>query len=176
MLHVDIPTLPEIRALIAMRSDACVSIYVRTTPQSQHMTARRIAFGNQTKAALEQLDTMGFDKRRLAALAAELAALGEDNAFWRLQAHSLAILATPDSMRTFRLATAITDTTEVSDRFHLKPCCRPLLSRRPLSCSPCRRALCDWSRYSPISRLPWFVFPIFRRVPPVRSNGLRSTT
>lgn len=117
MLHVDIPTLPEIRALTAMRSDACVSIYVPTTLQSQHMTASRIAFGNQTKAALEQLDTVGFDKRRLAALAAELAALGEDDAFWRLQAHSLAILATPDSMRTFRLATAITDATEVSDRF-----------------------------------------------------------
>lgn len=126
MLHVDIPTLPEIRALIAMRSDACVSIYVPTTPQSRHMTASRIAFGNQTKAALEQLDTVGFDKRRLAALAAELAALGEDDAFWRLQAHSLAILATPDSMRTFRLATAITDTTEVSDRFHLKPLLRAI--------------------------------------------------
>ena len=33
MLHVDIPTLPEIRALIAARADACVSIYVPTTPE-----------------------------------------------------------------------------------------------------------------------------------------------
>ena len=126
MLHVDIPTLPEIRALIAVRADACVSIYVPTTPEPQHLAASRIAFGNQTKTALEQLETTGFDKRRRAELAAELAALGEDDAFWRFQARSVAILATPDSMRTFRLATAITDTTVVSDRFHLKPLLRSI--------------------------------------------------
>jgi hypothetical protein len=124
MLYVDIPTLPEIRALIAIRADACVSIYVATTPQSQHVSASRIAFGNQAKAALAQLEAAGFDKRRQAALAAELAALGEDDAFWRLQAHSLAVLATPDSVRTFRLATHITDMVEVSDRLHLRPLLR----------------------------------------------------
>jgi len=126
MLHVDIPTLPEIRALIAMRADACVSIHVSTTPQTQHVNASRIAFGNLAKTALHQLDSAGFDKRRRAALADELAALGEDDEFWRLQAHSLAVLATPDSVRTFRLATAITDIVEVSDRFHLKPLLRAI--------------------------------------------------
>lgn len=126
MLYVDIPTLPEFRALVAIRADACVSIYVSTTPQTQHVTASRIAFGNLTKAALEQLDAAGFDKRRRALLEAELTALGEDDAFWRLQAQSLAVLATPDSVRTFRLATAITDIAEVSDRFHLKPLLRAI--------------------------------------------------
>ena len=110
----------------ATRADACVSIYVSTTPQTQHVTASRIAFGNHTKAALAQLDAAGFDKRRRALLEAELAALGEDDAFWRLQAHSLAVLATPDSVRTFRLATAIADRGEVSDRFHLKPLLRAI--------------------------------------------------
>jgi len=126
MLHVDIPTLPEIRSLIGLRADACVSIYLSTTPHTQHVTASRIAFGNLTKTALEQLDATGFDKRRRARLEAELAALGEDDAFWRLQAHSLAVLATPDTIRTFRLATAMTDTVEVSDRFHLKPLLRAI--------------------------------------------------
>lgn len=126
MLHVDIPTLPEIRALIGQRRDACVSIYLSTTPQTQHVTASRIAFGNLSKAALEQLDAVGFDKRRRALLEDELAALGEDEAFWRFQAHSLAVLATPDTIRTFRLATAITDMVEVSDRFHLKPLLRAI--------------------------------------------------
>lgn len=90
------------------------------------MTASRIAFGNLTKTALGQLDATGFDKRRRALLEAELSSLAEDDAFWRRQAHSLAVLATPDSVRTFRLATAITDTVEVSDRFHLKPLLRAL--------------------------------------------------
>jgi hypothetical protein len=126
MLHVDIPTLPEIRALITARAEASVSIYVSTTPHTQDVKASRIAFGNLTKEALGQLDAVGFDKRRRALLETELAALGEDDEFWRLQAHSLAVLATPDSVRTFRLATAITDTVEVSDRFHFKPLLRAI--------------------------------------------------
>ena len=126
MLHVDIPTLPEIRALITARADACVSIYLSTAPETQHVTANRIAFGNLAKAAQQQLESAGFDKHRQAALAAELAALGEDDSFWRLQAHSLAVLATPDSVRTFRLATAVTDMAEVSDRFHLTPLLRAI--------------------------------------------------
>jgi hypothetical protein len=36
------------------------------------------------------------------------------------------VLATPDSLRTFRLATTITDMVEVSDRFHLKPLFRAM--------------------------------------------------
>jgi hypothetical protein len=127
MLYVDIPTLPEIRALIATRADACVSIYVSTTPHTQQVAASRIAFSNLAKSALEQLEASGFDKRRRALLEADLTSVGEDDAFWRLQANSLAVLATPDSVRTFRLATAVTDRAEVSDRFHLKPLLRAIV-------------------------------------------------
>lgn len=126
MLYVDIPTLPEIRALHAARADACVSIYLATTPLTQDVKASRIAFGNHIRTALAQLEVSGLDKRRRALLEAELGALREDDAFWRLQAHSLAVLATPDSVRTFRLATAVADTVEVSDRFHLKPLLRAI--------------------------------------------------
>ncbi len=124
MLYVDIPTPPEIRSLISLRADACVSIYLSTTAQTQHVKASRIAFGNLVGAALKQLEEAGLDKRRSALLAAELAGLEDDDAFWRLQANSLAVLATPDTVRTFRLATAVTDRVEVSDRFHLKPLLR----------------------------------------------------
>ncbi len=126
MLYVDIPTRPEIRALIETRADACVSIYLPTTPQTQHIGGSRIAFGNLTRTALEQLDAADFDKRRRAALEEVLDALGEDDEFWRTQANSLAVLATPDSLRTFRLATAVTEMVEVSDRFHLKPLLRAM--------------------------------------------------
>jgi hypothetical protein len=126
MLHVDIPTLAEIRALHQTRADACVSIYVSTTPQTQNIKASRIAFQNLTQAALRQLDAAAFDKRRKAQLEAEIAALAADDAFWSFQAHSLAVLATPDSMHTFRLATAISDKVEVADRFHIKPLLRAI--------------------------------------------------
>lgn len=126
MLYVDVPTRPEIHTLIETRADACVSIYLPTTPQTQHVDGSRIAFGNLTRTALEQLDAAGFDKRRRAALQDGLEALGEDDEFWRTQAHSLAVLVTPDSLRTFRLATEVTETVEVSDRFHLKPLLRAM--------------------------------------------------
>jgi hypothetical protein len=126
MLYVDIPTQPEIRALFEARADACVSIYLATTPETQNVTLSRISFGNLTRTALKQLDAAGFDKRRRAALEEQLLALDEDDQFWRLQANSLAVLATPDSLRTFRLATEVTETVEVSDRFHLKPLIRAM--------------------------------------------------
>jgi hypothetical protein len=126
MLHVDIPTLAGIRALHRARAGACVSIYVSTTPQTQNVKASRIAFRNLSKAAVEQLEAAGFDKHRRSLFEAEFAALGADDVFWSLQARSLAVLATADSVRTFRLAAPITDSIEVSDRFHLKPLLRAI--------------------------------------------------
>jgi hypothetical protein len=126
MLYVDIPTRPEILSLIRSRADACVSIYLPTTPETEQLTQSRIAFGNHMRSALDQLDAAGFDKRRKALLAEKLDALDSDVEFWRLQANSLAILLTPDSLRTYRLATSLTARVEVSDRFYLKPLTRAM--------------------------------------------------
>lgn len=124
MLYVDIPTRSEIAALNGTRNDTCVSIYLQTTPLTQEIGASRIELGNLARQAREQLEAAGFDKRRLAALQEQIDAVAEDDEFWRLQANSLAILATPDSLRTFRLANQLTPMVEVSDRFHLKPLLR----------------------------------------------------
>ena len=124
MLHVDLPALPEFRSLTRERADVCVSIYLPTTPLTQDVEASRIAFGNLVKVAHDQLVATGFDKRRLAALGELLDDLAEDDEFWRLQANSLAVLATPDRVSTYRLANTLTETVQVSDRFHLGPLLR----------------------------------------------------
>ncbi len=126
MLHVDIPTRPEFKALTELRSDACVSIYLPTTPLSQQSDASRIELGNLVRSAREQLEAAGFDKRRLALLLEHFDDLDEDEEFWRLQANSLAVLATPDRVQTFRLPNALTAMVQVSDRFHLKPLLRSI--------------------------------------------------
>jgi hypothetical protein len=126
MLYVDIPTLPEFRALAVTRADACVSLYLPTTPLTQDTAASRIEFKNLTKSALGQLEAVGFDKRRLASIGEQLAELAADDEFWKYQAHGLAVLATPDMMRTFRLPNRLTAMAEVSDRFHLKPLIRAI--------------------------------------------------
>jgi hypothetical protein len=51
MLHIDIPTLREFKALAATRSDACVSIYVPTSPLTENAQAHRFAFGDLPKEA-----------------------------------------------------------------------------------------------------------------------------
>lgn len=126
MLYVDVPTLSEFKALRAHREDVCVSIYLETTPLSQYWEASRIALGNLMRTAASQLADKGVDKNIIADMTQEVEALQEDYEFWRLQAHSLAVLVTPTSIRTFRLPNKLAETVQVSDRFHLKPLLRSI--------------------------------------------------
>lgn len=121
MLYVDIPTRSEIASLARTRADSCVSIYLKTTPVTQEVGASRIEFGNLVREAQSQLEEAGFDKRRLAALLEELHDLLDDGEFWKYQANSLAVFATPDRIRTYRLANDLTSMVQVADRFHMKP-------------------------------------------------------
>ena len=126
MLHVDIPTRDDFEQLNRTRTDACVSIYLKTTPLSQQSDATRTELKNAAGHATQQLEAANLDKRQLALLREQLDDLIEDDDFWQFQANSLAILVTPESMRTFRLPNALTPMVQVSDRFHLKPLIRVL--------------------------------------------------
>lgn len=126
MLHVDIPTPIEFDSLIRTRADACVSIYLKTTPLSQHTASSRTELGNFIDEAGKQLLDAGTDKRLVTMLTESLEDLAEDDDFWRLQANSLAILATSNKLKTFRLANSVTPMVQVSDRFHLKPLLRAM--------------------------------------------------
>ena len=121
MLSVDIPTAADLRSLAAFRGDACASIYLPTTPVTAHVDADRIVFKDLSKEVVRQLEASGADKRRVTALQEHLDDLVDDDEFWRRQARSLAVLATPDNVRTFRVPNALEPLAAVSDRFHLKP-------------------------------------------------------
>ena len=126
MYHVDMPSTEEIGKLNLVRSDASISIYLPTTPVSRDIEQSRIELGNLVKKAVAQLEEKGFDKKRILLLQEQFADLLGDDEFWDHQANSLAILATPDSMRTYRMANKLKTIVEVSDRFHLKPLLRAL--------------------------------------------------
>ena len=121
MLYVDIPTSADIAALTSYRGDLCVSIYLPTTPVTQETRGDRIELKNLAKEAIEQIHAAGGDKRRTALIAEQLDDLVDDDEFWRFQAHSLAIFATPESLRTYRVPNALQAIVEVSDRFFVKP-------------------------------------------------------
>src|SRR5262245_5420520 len=120
MLHVDIPTHAQMDQLVRSRRDGSVSLYVPTTPVTTDVPATRIDLRNASDEAVAQLRADGFDKRELASLEGHLRGLVDDDDFWKLQAHSLAVFATPDHISTFRLANRLSRTVEVSDRFHTK--------------------------------------------------------
>jgi hypothetical protein len=124
MLYIDIPTLPELRTLAAARGDICASLFLPTTPLTQETAGDRIALRNLMQGVVDELTAKGFDKRRIAALEEQVADLVDDDEFWRFQARSLALLATPDRLRSYRLPNRLKQTAEIADRFHLKPLLR----------------------------------------------------
>jgi hypothetical protein len=126
LLHLDIPTIDQVRKLAEVRADFCVSIYLRTTPLSQNADAMRTEFANLFREAAAQVAAGHPGRGRLAALEEHIHDLLDDDEFWNFQANSLCVLATPDAIRTFRLANKLTAQAQVSDRFHLKPLLRAI--------------------------------------------------
>ena len=149
MLHIDIPTLAEFKALAQIKGETCVSLYLPTSPLADNIRANRIAFKDLAREALAQLREAGADKRKIAVFEERfdhLAGLEHDvqdedkirklqrakpdpfDTFWRNQANGLAVLSTSGLMRMFRLPNPPKTLAEVADRFHLTPLIRAMTS------------------------------------------------
>lgn len=124
LLHVDLPSRSEIEKLAQYKGGPAVSIYLRTTPKTQAAQADRIELKNLLKQAIAQLEDAGTEKRTIWPIEEAVDAVIADDAFWAVQANSLAILVAPDRTFVFRLPNKLTNMVEVSDRFHLKPLLR----------------------------------------------------
>src|SRR3979411_54942 len=149
MLHIDIPTLEEFKALAQIKGEVCVSVYLPVSPLVDNIRANRIAFRDLAKEARARLREAGIDNRKIAAFEERfdhLAGLERDvqdedkirklqrakpdpiESFWHYQASGLAVLSTPDMMRMFRLPNSPKPLAEVADRFHLTPLIRAMTS------------------------------------------------
>lgn len=125
ILPTDIPTRAQVELLLEHRAPASVSIYVPTDPASTG-EPERIEFGNLAAQATSRLRDMGEGVRVIRPIEEELDDLRADEDFWRHQARSLAVFATPDRALTFRLANRLLSRVEVADRFYVKPLLRAL--------------------------------------------------
>src|ERR1700726_2680132 len=149
MLHIDIPTLAEFKALAQIKGETCVSLYLLTSPLVENIHVNRIAFRDLASEALAQLRETGFDKRKKSCfeerfdhLVGLWHAVQDErkirklqrakpdpfDTFWHYQAHGLAVLSTPGLMRMFRLPDAPKPLAEVADRLHLTPLIRAMTS------------------------------------------------
>ncbi|MEA2796351.1 MAG: hypothetical protein QOI87_3731 [Bradyrhizobium sp.] len=149
MLHIDIPTLEEFKALAQIKGETCVSLYLPVSPLVEHIRANRIAFRDLAREALAQLREGGTDKRKIAVFEQRfdhLAGLERDvqdedkirklqrakpdafDTFWHYQANGLAVLSTSGLMRMFRLPDPPKPLAEVADRFHLTPLIKTMTS------------------------------------------------
>src|ERR1700731_2514515 len=149
MLHIDIPTLEEFKALAQIKGEVCILVYLPTSPLVENIRANRIAFRDLARDALAQLRETGVDKHKIIDFEERfdhLAGLERDvqdedkirklqrakpdsfETFWHYQAHGLAVLSTPGLMRMFRLPDAPKPLAEVADRLHLTPLIRAMTS------------------------------------------------
>ena len=101
-----------------------MSICPPTTPLPRQADAGRTELGNLLREAIARSNGAALDKRRHGSLREQVEVLIDDDEFWRLQANSLAVLATRDHIDAVRLANARPALVEVSRVFHLKPLLR----------------------------------------------------
>src|SRR5260370_8104751 len=66
MLHIDIPTLAEFKALAQVKGETCISLYLPTSPLGESAQLNRTAFKDIAKEALSQLREVGTDKKKIA--------------------------------------------------------------------------------------------------------------
>src|SRR3984893_11227230 len=149
MLHIDIPTPVEFKALAQIKGETCISLYLPTSHLGTDAKFNRTAFKDLAKEALSQLKEAGTDKKKISLFEERFEHLAgpeqdvqdEDKIrklqrakpdpieqFWHYQANGLAVLATPAVMRTFRLPDRPRPLAEVADRLHLTPLIRAMTS------------------------------------------------
>ncbi len=126
MLHVDIPSRAEFETLAEVRDPHCLSLYLPTDPVGASGDRTRIAFGNLAREGLEALRARGAGRDALSAVQEALDDLADDGPFWRYQANSLALFASPTHVTTFRLPNNLEQAAHASDRFFLKPLLRSI--------------------------------------------------
>lgn len=126
MLHTDIPTDAELRALAIARSLHCVSISLPSGTLAADAEQARLELGTLLGTVVDQLDAVGADAADIAGIRDAVTDLMDDPFFWTYQSTSLVIFATPDRLQTYRIPNRVEANAQVSDRFHLKPLLRAL--------------------------------------------------
>lgn len=114
-----LPTQADLRELTGHRDDACVSIYLRSSPLPKESDESRIALKGAVAHATKELQQKGIDREKLRDVSGRLEELDRDPVFWTSQTHGFAIFAAPGFLRVFRLVNDLRNHLAVGDRFDI---------------------------------------------------------
>ncbi len=118
---MDIFTEDDLRDLISVHFDHCVSIFMPTFRTGSDLQQNPIRFRNQVAAAMEKLIAQGLRSVEAENLLAPLKRLQQNSSFWQHQADGLAAFIAPGTTKIFRLPALLSETLTVGPSFHLKP-------------------------------------------------------
>lgn len=126
MLHNDIPTRAQVEQLASAEGGWRVSIYLESGELPQQGELARIALKDQTRAAVEHLESLGAPAREISAIRDHLEDLEADATFWTVQSRSLAVFVNAERAHTFRLPNHLAPSLSVGTRFHVTPLLRSI--------------------------------------------------
>ena len=111
----------DLRALAAIESPHCVSLYLPTHPAGPAVAEDPIHFKNLVTTARRELEQRGLRSTDIAELLAPVEAIGGDTAFWAHSDEGLAVFVGAGRLWRFRLPEAVEDATVVADRLWIAP-------------------------------------------------------
>jgi hypothetical protein len=142
-------TKAEIEGLIRRSGGPSASIYMPRHVGGREVRQDPARLKNLVVAAEGKLAEIGVRPEAAAPLLAPARALVEDDAFWREQAHGLALFLSQDGMRSFHLPFEPAEHVCAGERFHVFPLLRATSGDHPflvLTISARRACLYDASR------------------------------
>ncbi|UCC73598.1 MAG: hypothetical protein JSV86_03270 [Gemmatimonadota bacterium] len=117
----------ELRTLIEERASLCVSLYLPTHRTGAETQQDPIRLKNLLRQAEDRLRNNGLRRADAEKILGPARRLQVDRSFWQHQSDGLAVFASPETFRSYRLPFRFSELVVVTDRFHVKPLL-PLLS------------------------------------------------
>lgn len=122
-VHIDMPTRTDIERIAATTGEACVSLYLPTSPVPADTEHDRLVARNLVATAVTEVEDRT-DRRTAARVEEHLRDLLEDAGLWRELGRSLAVFATPSHVTHFRLPNELAEEVRVGPRFTVTPLLR----------------------------------------------------
>lgn len=118
---MDLLSRADVRELTEASNQRCVSLFLpthRTGPETQQGPIR---LKNLLRQAQDRLTNDGLRTAEARKILEPAARLLDDGSFWQHQSDGLAVFASEDLFRYFRVPVAFAELVVVTDRFHIKP-------------------------------------------------------